>query len=86
MYKYVSGSFNSPVKVYVCFNLFALLVYGLDFKFKGEKGILRILKIIMMFWPIFITFIIGWIISLRFSFAGEVCLCRFKDLMVKTLH
>jgi uncharacterized membrane protein YsdA (DUF1294 family) len=70
MYVPVSTMFDTPVIVYLIFNLFALIMYGLDFKFKGEKGILRVLKKIMLFWPLFVTFILAWIFSLRLSFVG----------------
>ena len=80
-YTDVSASFNWPTRIYVVLNLFALLVYGLDLCFKGEKGVLRVLKIIMLFWPFYVTVIITWYMYLKHNFAGQVCLCQYKDVM-----
>ena len=77
----VSTMFNLPVLVYLVGNTFAMIIYGLDFKFKGEKGILRVLKKIMMFWPLFVTIMIAWLLKLKMSFVGEVCLGGYSEIM-----
>ena len=81
LYENVSTMFETPMIVYLIFNTFGIIIYALDFKFKGEKGILRLLKISMIFWPFFITFIIIWMLLLMSSFEVKVCTCKYKSTM-----
>ena len=58
--KFTPNMFGTPLIVYTIANILTILIYLMDFKFKGEKGIFNYIKKYLDLMPLIIVFIMIW--------------------------
>ena len=75
--------FKIPLIIYFIINLFTNIVILIDFKFKGNKGKLYLIKKSLNFLPLLNAILMLWIFALRHQYEVKVCFCDYKEAAMK---